>query len=337
MISKSQARKVAQQIHTRFGARIAAACKGTAVPTDFVAGLISNEAGKDRSGNIKEDATRFEPGVFRKLQQVRDGVRKSWSGIRQADLKDSDDGALRALATSYSLTQVMGWHCIHSLSCTVAQLRDPQQHLHYAVRLLQMNAADGDFQRKAFAGEFREWNSGSESGKTYDKDYVANGAAVMEAYRTLGEPPLAESHQAVVQTEPVNELPVKVDEHGDTSPQETVVVPPVAAADSSSKKSMWATIVAGFTAAMTWVLTNVAEIFGKAKDSGFNANDAIRWTLILLGVVFALFMLRQLVMGVVRLLGSIAMTRDAMRYHADPTKINVVVGQPAPPKEASGD
>jgi hypothetical protein len=186
-LTKALARKLAQQIHERFGARIAVACEGTPVPPEFVAGLISNEAGKDRSGKILENATRFEPHVFRQLKQVRDGLRKAYSGIRQADVKGASEKTLRALAMSYGLTQIMGWHCIHTLDCTVAQLRDPALHLKFTVKLLMLNAADGDFQRKAFAGELREWNTGREGGKTYHADYVPNALAVMAEYASLGD------------------------------------------------------------------------------------------------------------------------------------------------------
>lgn len=182
--SSASALKLAQQIRDRFGLKIAEATEGTPVPPKFVAGLIAVEAGK-KNGQILETATRFEPGVFAKLQQVRDGQRKSWSGIKTAHIRDAVDLALRALATSYGLTQVMGWHTINNLDCTVAELRDPEKHLGYAVKLLLLNSADGDFERKQYVGEFREWNSGREQGATHDPDYVYNASAVMEGYTEL--------------------------------------------------------------------------------------------------------------------------------------------------------
>lgn len=107
--SSSQARKLAHQIRDRFGAKIAKATEGTPVPPKFVAGLIAVEAGKDRNGQIKESATRFEPHVYEKLKQVRDGKLLQYNKIRRVKLADATDGALKALATSYSLTQIMGY------------------------------------------------------------------------------------------------------------------------------------------------------------------------------------------------------------------------------------
>src|SRR4051812_24414209 len=105
--TKAQAAAKARQGHDRFGQRIADACAGSAVPADFLAGFIGVEAGVDRRGQIREDATRFEPGVFRHLELVRDGLVSSWSKITTADIANCTDGALKALATSYGLTQIM--------------------------------------------------------------------------------------------------------------------------------------------------------------------------------------------------------------------------------------
>lgn len=188
--SRSQAEKLARQIRDRFGDKIARATHGSSVPPKFLAGLISVEAGKDSKGQLSETATRFEAGVFAKLQAVREGTRSNWSGIKTAHIRDATDASLRALATSYGLTQVMGWHCINNLDCTVADLRDPDKHLNYAVDLLQLNAAGGDFERQEYVGEFKQWNSGSETGKTYDPDYVHNAGAVMDAYADLDSTPI---------------------------------------------------------------------------------------------------------------------------------------------------
>lgn len=182
--SKSTAQKLAAQIRQRFGQKIARAVEGTPVPQKFVAGLISVEAGK-KNGQIVENATRFEPHVFAKLKQVRDGKLLQYNKIRRAQIADASDEALEALARSYGLTQTMGWWSLH-LKCTVADLRDPEKHLKYAVKLMLLNS-QGDFERGEFEGEMRQWNSGSEKGKTHDPDYVANVSAVMDAYEELGD------------------------------------------------------------------------------------------------------------------------------------------------------
>lgn len=190
--TKAQAARIAEQIHQRFGALISAACKGTLVPPPFLAGFIGVEAGKDRKGQIKPEATRFEAGVFADLKSLRDTgicevagkLRTTYNGVRQAQIKDADDTALRALATSYGLTQAMGWHVVNNLKCTINDLRDLDKHLIYAVRLLVI-VSGNNLQRKEYDDVLRIWNTGSENGKTYHEDYVANALAVMREYAAL--------------------------------------------------------------------------------------------------------------------------------------------------------
>src|SRR5688500_7811359 len=49
---------------------------------------------------------------------------------------------------------------------------------------MELNS-DGDLERAEYVGEYRQWNSGSETGKTHDPDYVHNAGAVMDAYAEL--------------------------------------------------------------------------------------------------------------------------------------------------------
>lgn len=178
--TKAQAESIAKQIHQRFGGQIASVY--SAVPRELLAGLIGVEAGKDRHGQLKEDARRFEPYVFERLREVRDGHRTSYNNIRRAQLKDTTDASLRALATSYGLTQIMGWWAIH-LGCTVADLRSSDKHLDYAAQLIQRNALKHIESNPAAV--FRIWNTGRANGRTHDPDYVYNAIAVMGTYRDL--------------------------------------------------------------------------------------------------------------------------------------------------------
>lgn len=276
--SSQSALKIARQIRDRFGPRIARATEGTPVPPKFVAALISVEAGKDRNGRIKEDATRFEPHVYAKLKAVRDGHLPRYNRIRHAQLKDATDEALKALAKSYSLTQVMGWWTFH-LGGTVAELRDPEKHLGYAVKLLMLNSQDGDFERKEYVGEFREWNSGNEKGKTHDPDYVHNAGAVMDAYESLGD----------VAPEPVAPEPIEP-EPAKPEPPTVVPAPPAPIepkGDSQSKvsvqkvaQSLGSKIMAPGTLA-SGILTAIGAAFMGIIDNPF------AFTLLILGVTAA--------------------------------------------------
>ena len=164
-MTESQARKLARQIFDRFDKRIVEATNGSVIPPSFIAGLIANEAGKDKAGKIVETATRFEPHVFSVLKAVRAGTKASYSGVRKAQIADASDAALRALATSYGATQIMGWHVINNLQCTIADLRNPDKHFFYTVKLLQLNGFPANATEAKMDAEMRQWNTGRETGK----------------------------------------------------------------------------------------------------------------------------------------------------------------------------
>lgn len=187
-------KKLAKQIFDRFDKQIVEATTGTGIPPAFIAGLIANEAGKDRSGNIVRGATRFEPHVFAALKSIRDrGYRlvkggakvTHYSHIKQSQIADASDVALRALATSYEATQIMGWHVINNLRCTIADLRNPDKHFFYTVKLLQLNGFPKNATEAQMDREMRQWNTGSETGKTYHANYVPNAQRIRAEYRLL--------------------------------------------------------------------------------------------------------------------------------------------------------
>lgn len=184
-----QAKAKAQQIHERFGELIHAACVGTGVKESFLAGFTGVEAGIDRKGQIKPEATRFEPGVYSDLISLRDNGycfvggkrRTTYSGVKQSQVADADDDAVRALSTSYGCSQIMGWHVINNLDCTIAELRDTNKHFGYTVELLKIVGGpymrDGDLE-----AVLHIWNTGSANGKTYHADYVDNALKVKKFY-----------------------------------------------------------------------------------------------------------------------------------------------------------
>lgn len=176
--TEKQSQELAAKIFRWLRTKIDAACEGSFVPPPFVAGLVSVE-----NSQLNPEAMRFEPHVFEKLKTLRAGSLASYNNIPTSKVKDASDEALRALATSYGLTQIMGWWSIH-LKCTVAELRDPEKHLGWGVILLQLTALR-DLETEGFERVLRIWNSGSPTGKTHDPAYVANALKVMALYEAL--------------------------------------------------------------------------------------------------------------------------------------------------------
>lgn len=179
--TKLQNQKLAQRILDNLGDRIADACENTNVPTAFLAGLISVE-----DATLDETATRFEEGIFAKLKRVRDGQRPSFNGVKTSDIAGASDGALKNLSTSFGLTQILGLHVIATFNntITVADLRDPAQHLQLAVQFIQREGGshldDGEFDKV-----LRIHNTGRPDGVTFSPDYVPNALGVMQEYEAL--------------------------------------------------------------------------------------------------------------------------------------------------------
>lgn len=190
-----------QSIRTKWGAAIDAACDTSNVPPAFVAALIANESG----GNA--DAKRFEKGVLASLWEVLLGRKTAYGSVVRADLVSYVSGVpgtpfaapatlpadafqrVDGLATSWGLTQVMGYHILepnvgHSMG--VDALKAPNTHLAMALRLLAEFAHEFQLDvTTEFEQLFRCWNSGQPDGATFDPKYIPNGLARMKIYADI--------------------------------------------------------------------------------------------------------------------------------------------------------
>lgn len=201
-----------RRVHGRCGDAIREACKYSSVPPEFLGALVANESGADMR------AARFEPAVYRHLKALADGKRPVYTGIRResldaeieemlhpksaafhavyltasfaddhgASLAPGPDAALRDLATSWGLTQIMGYHMV-GREGTVGNLLEPRFHLRVALDLLAQFSEryEVDLARE-FEEMFRCWNTGQPYGETFHPDYVAKGRRRMEIYRLIG-------------------------------------------------------------------------------------------------------------------------------------------------------
>ena len=199
--------RVIRQIIERFRVQVEAACEGSIVPPALIAAFISQEAGKDRSGTIVPEATRFEPGVYKDLTDLRDTgkcyvagrLKNNYNGITRAHIADASNDAIAALSTSYQITQIMGWWVLagqikgwwpnERIQGTVAELRAPGRHLLYTVALMEGDSRIVSRIKKGDKASIKEiariWNTGSPAGKTHHADYPENIYAAMKIYERL--------------------------------------------------------------------------------------------------------------------------------------------------------
>jgi len=176
--------RLAERIFATLGHQIADACVDTEIPCSFVAGQISVE-----NSLLDPQRSRFESGVFESLRKVRDGHSANFGNITQEDIEDCDDRVLVNLATSWGYCQIMGFHSINTLRCTVGDLRNSEKHLPLNIAMLQVVAGrrhrPNYFASKSYEFIYRIWNTGRSNGKTYDPYYCANAMAVMDIYSKI--------------------------------------------------------------------------------------------------------------------------------------------------------
>lgn len=186
-----------QKIKAEWGLQIAAACDLSSVPAAFLAALIANESG----GNI--NAKRIEHSVLASLWEVLLGRTAAYGSIKRLDLVAYITGLtappinqpanlpgdafqrLDALAASWSLTQIMGYHALE-FDVTIARLASAEGNLSVATQMLVKFAAQFSLDvAKDFEALFRCWNGGHPTAKTFDPQYVPNGLARMALWSSL--------------------------------------------------------------------------------------------------------------------------------------------------------
>ncbi|HLI30095.1 MAG TPA: hypothetical protein VKV79_03215 [Terriglobia bacterium] len=202
-----------QQVYERFSRSIRAAVTGIDLPDAFLAALTANESGG------RPDAAFFEPGVYKHLKSVasgesaefgsiasktlisafernfadKDNKFQAWLTDLEADsetiriITQAEDADLRSLATSWGLTQIMGYHVI-GRKIEIRELLNPNVHYRLAVEIL------GDFAKRFglklnrdWEALFRCWNTGRPEGRTFDPEYVSKAMQRMKLYQQIGQ------------------------------------------------------------------------------------------------------------------------------------------------------
>jgi hypothetical protein len=161
-----------QRVRRLAGPILAAFAPSSSVPEAWWAALTANETGEWLIHNLIVPS-RFEPRVFEALERVVAGMAPRYGSITPALLQPFDAAGLHALASSWGLTQVMGYNAL-AHGHTVAQLNDPMTHYPIAASVLaEFVAADGLDPSCDFAEMFDCWNTGRP--RDPDPVYVANG------------------------------------------------------------------------------------------------------------------------------------------------------------------
>lgn len=202
-----------ERVYTRYQAVLIEISAHSSVPPEFLGALAANESGGEAA------AARFEPSVYAHLKSVAEGAAPAYGGLRASDLASEvedalhpkagefhalylgppyaarqaaglaglEDEALRELATSWGLTQIMGYHLV-GREGTVRDLLEPGFHFRFALELLSDFAARYELDLgQEFEEMFHCWNTGSPYGATFDPEYAGKGLRRMEIYRQMAE------------------------------------------------------------------------------------------------------------------------------------------------------
>jgi hypothetical protein len=200
------------RIYETWNGEIVKATRNSGVSAPFLAALTANESGGDPV------AQAFEPEIFERLQAVVQGEQHTFGSIMAADLvrlaqEDVEteeaspmlgavqgakqfadvspavqEKVLRQMATSWGLTQIMGYETINRKT-TVQDLLNPALHYEFAVELLEELSRRFRLNSSKDAGPlFRCWNTGHPNGETSDPDYVSRGIQRLSVYSAIVQP-----------------------------------------------------------------------------------------------------------------------------------------------------
>lgn len=199
-------RELMQKIHRELGARLQQETKLTPFTPALLAALVANESAG------RSQATRFEKRVFSRICLAAVGEKEfrdpslSRKIVQREWLIDADHALaegkkqpgyfsimalgleqFKRLATSYSYTQIMGWHALE-WHWPLGELLDPALHFQHVLELLgwfrDHYQLDPSTDTEKF---FRCWNTGRPHGKTYDPNYVPNALQRMKLYQEVSQ------------------------------------------------------------------------------------------------------------------------------------------------------
>ena len=156
----------------------------TTFPKAFVMALTAGETGAWLVHN-PDVPSRFEPSIYQHLLDVQRGTKKNYGAITTAMLQPLTDAQLRDHASSWSLTQILGYMEL-GWKISLAEIQNPATHYNCTLRLLaEFTHSFWLDPEKDFAELFTCWNTGNPHGKTYDPAYVQNGLDRMEAWKSV--------------------------------------------------------------------------------------------------------------------------------------------------------
>lgn len=172
-------RRLMRRVYFCWGTLVQSVCQSSLIPPEFLAALLANESGGDAS------RSHFHPSIHRRLLAVQNGELLHYASVTRHELDRMSEGEVAACASSWGLTQIMGYRVLR-VGETPRRLLDPEFNLRQAVRLLAFFAEHIHAGlRKDFENLFRCWNTGRSDSDTTDPEYIEKGVRRLSAYRNI--------------------------------------------------------------------------------------------------------------------------------------------------------
>jgi len=158
-------------------------CAEENVPYNYILALIILEC----SGR-KPAQSRFEPAVYDKLKQLRNGELGRYSTLSASQVRGMSDGTLRLLATSWGALQLMGYHCFE-LGVPIDELINQNSSLRIGIRWCKKTYGNYLINQN-FSDAFHAHNTGKPMPffgitTTHDPQYVFRGMRYMSMFEEL--------------------------------------------------------------------------------------------------------------------------------------------------------
>jgi hypothetical protein len=175
-----------ERTRANYGAEVDLFAAEFGLPTSYFLSLIVLE-----SSGRKIIPPRFEPHVYERLKEVKQGKRSSYEHVTQAHLTDATDDALKNLASSWGPFQLMGYKCL-LLGIKVRDIRG-NDAIYWGIKWIDMT-----YGKELKAGDFKDafhmHNTGRKYpriGKpfTHDPAYVERGLKYMQRFETIQRAP----------------------------------------------------------------------------------------------------------------------------------------------------
>jgi hypothetical protein len=133
---------------------------------------------------------RFEPHVYRRLQELQSGSRKQMERVKTETISDASPEALKNMASSWGPFQIMGYKCVELDGTNVIDLRS-ERAIHFGGVWINKNYGEL-LREQRFKDAFHFHNTGKlypriGPPRTFHPEYVANGLKYQKYFEALME------------------------------------------------------------------------------------------------------------------------------------------------------